>query len=43
MTAEREYVSGLLKNEGMRELSVEINQNLSEMLFAPVEQMVRAE
>lgn len=40
MTAEREYVSGLLKNEGMRELSVEINQNLSEMLFAMAQSLV---
>ncbi len=40
MTAEREYVSGLLKNEGMRELSVEINQNPPEMLFAMAQSLV---
>lgn len=40
LTAEREYVSGLLKNEGMRELSVEINQNPPEMLFVMAQSLV---
>ena len=40
LTAEREYVSGFLKNEGMRELSVEINQNPPEMLFAMAQSLV---
>ena len=40
LTAEREYVSELLKNEGMRELIAEINQNPPEMLFAMAQSLV---
>ena len=33
LTAEREYVSELLKNEGMRELIAEINQNMRNVII----------
>lgn len=40
LTAEREYVSELLKNESMRELIAEINQNPPEVLFEMAQSLV---